>query len=211
MTAYCERIARAYSKNPPTLPKPPQKMRLLDRVKVKQIPERPPPLPPLVPNIVSMGYPSLPMPGENGVKQHCKIMDMKIMDENMDVDYVDGKKERPKWTGIEDIILAYSEYSKGMKSFRFNTKPLNVCPLIVIQSFIFFFFFLLISEKALEKKILMSETSKLVAQSNNLRSETIHLERRIYELLSARTALDSERRMLSEKIERINALVRNLR
>lgn len=68
-----------------------------------------------------------------------------------------------------------------------------------------------VSEKAMEKKILTSETSKLVAQSNNLRSETIHLERRIYELLSARTALDSERRMLSEKIERINALVRNLR
>lgn len=89
--------------------------------------------------------------------------------------------------------------------------------LIFIRSFIFYYYyffflsFLLISEKALEKKILTSETSKLMAQSNNLRSETIHLERRIYELLSARTALDSERRMLSEKIERINALVRNLR
>lgn len=177
VTAYCERIAKAYSKNPPTLPKPPQKMRLLDRVKVKQVPERPPPLPPLVPNIVSMGYPALPMPGENGVKQHCKIVDIKIVDDNVD-DHVGGKNERPKWTGIEDIMLAYSEYSK---------------------------------EKAMEKKILTSETSKLVAQSNNLRSETIHLERRIYELLSARTALDSERRMLSEKIERINALVRNLR
>lgn len=116
-------------------------MRLLDRVKVKQIPERPPPLPPLVPNIVSMGYPSLPMPGENGVKQHCKIMDMKIMDENMDVDYVDGKKERPKWTGIEDIILAYSEYSKGMKSFRFNRKPLNVKPIDCYTIFYFFLFF----------------------------------------------------------------------
>lgn len=211
MTAYCERIARAYSKNPPTLPKPPQKMRLLDRVKVKQVPERPPPLPPLVPNIVSMGYPSLPMPGENGVKQHCKIMDMKIMDENVDVDYVDGKRERSKWTGIEDILFAYSEYSKGMRFHftRFIEIPSINC---VIPFFIFFFFSsLLVSEKALEKKILTSETSKLVAQSNNLRSETIHLERRIYELLSARTVLDSERRMLSEKIERINALVRNLR
>lgn len=212
MTAYCERIARAYSKNPPALPKPPQKMRLLDRVKVKQIPERPPPLPPLVPNIVSMGYPSLPMPGENGVKQHCKIMDMKIMDENMDVDYVDGKKERPKWTGIEDIIFAYSEYSKGMKSFHSFYRKLSInCCTIFYFYFFFSFSLLLVSEKALEKKILTSETSKLVAQSNNLRSETIHLERRIYELLSARTALDSERRMLSEKIERINALVRNLR
>jgi len=50
-----------------------------------------------------------------------------------------------------------------------------------------------------------------MTQSNNLRSETAQLERKIYELLSARTALDSERRMLSDKIERINALVRNLR
>lgn len=115
VTAYCERIAKVYSKNPPTLPKPPQKMRLLDRVKVKQVPERPPPLPPLVPNIVSMGYPALPMPGENGVKQHCKIVDIKIVDENVD-DHVGGKNERPKWTGIEDIMLAYSEYSKGTKA-----------------------------------------------------------------------------------------------
>lgn len=113
VTAYCERIAKAYSKNPPTLPKPPQKMRLLDRVKVKQVPERPPPLPPLVPNIVSVGYPALPMPGENGVKQHCKIVDIKIVDDNVVDDHVGGKNERPKWTGIEDIVLAYSEYSKG--------------------------------------------------------------------------------------------------
>lgn len=210
VTAYCERIAKAYSKNPPTLPKPPQKMRLLDRVKVKQVPERPPPLPPLVPNIVSMGYPALPMPGENGVKQHCKIVDIKIVDDNVD-DHVGGKNERPKWTGIEDIMLAYSEYSKGTTRtssrhfyfvFRINRDVFIPSVPRLFSS---------VSEKAMEKKILTSETSKLVAQSNNLRSETIHLERRIYELLSARTALDSERRMLSEKIERINALVRNLR
>lgn len=210
VTAYCERIAKAYSKNPPTLPKPPQKMRLLDRVKVKQVPERPPPLPPLVPNIVSMGYPALPMPGENGVKQHCKIVDIKIVDDNVD-DHVGGKNERPKWTGIEDIMLAYSEYSKGTTRtssrhfyfvFRINRDVFIPSVSRLFSS---------VSEKAMEKKILTSETSKLVAQSNNLRSETIHLERRIYELLSARTALDSERRMLSEKIERINALVRNLR
>ncbi|XP_076238992.1 MAP7 domain-containing protein plexus isoform X2 [Calliopsis andreniformis] len=176
VTAYCERIAKVYSKNPPTLPKPPQKMRLLDRVKVKHVPERPPPLPPLVPNIVPMCYPALPMPGENGVKQHCKVVDIKIMDDSDEI--VGGKKDKPKWNGIEDIMLAYREYSK---------------------------------DKALEKKILTSETSRLVIQSNNLRSETIQLERRIYELLSAKTALDSERRVLSEKIERINALVRNLR
>ncbi|XP_053980635.1 uncharacterized protein LOC128877388 [Hylaeus volcanicus] len=177
VTAYCERIAKIYSNNPPSLPKPPQKMRLLDKVKVKHVPERPPPLPPLVPNIVSMCYPALPMPGENGVKQHCKVVDIKIVDDNAD-ENVGEKRERPKWAGIEDIMFAYREYSK---------------------------------EKTLEKKILTSETSRLVAQSNNLRSETIHLERRMYELLSARTALDSERRVLGEKIERINALVRNLR
>lgn len=176
VTAYCERIAKAYSMNPPALPKPPQKMRLLDRVKVKHVPERPPPLPPLVPNIVPMCYPVLPVPGENGVKQHCKVVDVKIIDD--DDENVAGKRARPKWNGIEDILLAYREYSK---------------------------------EKTLEKRILTSETSRLAAQSNGLRSETIQLERRIYELLSAKTALDSERRVLGEKIERINALVRNLR
>lgn len=54
------------------------------------------------------------MPGENGMKQHCQIVDIKIMDENAD-DRVVGKRERPKWTGIEDIMLAYSEYSKGTR------------------------------------------------------------------------------------------------
>lgn len=173
VTAYCERIAKVYSRNPPALPKPPQKMRLLDRVKVKHIPERPPPLPPLVPNIVSMYYPTLPMPGENGVKQHCKTIDI-----SESADEMSEKREKPRWTGIVDVMFAYSEYLK---------------------------------EKTLERKILTSETSKLMTQSNNLRSETAQLERKIYELLSARTALDSERRMLSDKIERINALVRNLR
>lgn len=122
VTAYCERIAKVYSKSPPALPKPPQKMRLLDRVKVKHVPERPPPLPPLVPNIVSMRYPALPMPGENGVKQHCKVVDIKIVDDSVD-ENVGGKKERPKWSGIEDIMLMYREYSKGtayslLSSFR---------------------------------------------------------------------------------------------
>lgn len=111
VTAYCERIAKAYSKNPPALPKGAQKMRLLDKVKVKHIPERPRPLPPLVPNIVSMGYPSLPIPGENGVKQHYKGLDIKI-DDNAD-DHISGRRDKPKWTGIEDIMLAYREYAKG--------------------------------------------------------------------------------------------------
>ncbi|KAL0125325.1 hypothetical protein PUN28_004453 [Cardiocondyla obscurior] len=173
VTAYCERIAKVYSRNPPALPKPPQKMRLLDRVKVKHIPERPPPLPPLVPNIVSMYYPTLPMPGENGVKQHCKTIDI-----SESADEMSEKREKPRWTGIVDIMFAYSEYLK---------------------------------DKTLERKILTSETSKLMTQFNGLRSETAQLERKIYELLSAKTALDSERRMLGDKIERINALVRNLR
>ncbi|XP_024871852.1 uncharacterized protein LOC112454592 isoform X1 [Temnothorax curvispinosus] len=170
VTAYCERIAKVYSRNPPALPKPAQKMRLLDRVKVKHTPERPPPLPPLGPKY----YSTLPMPGENGVKQHCKAIDS-------DIDIVDEmseKREKPRWTGIVDVMFAYSEYLK---------------------------------EKTLERKILTSEKSKLMTQSDNLRSETAQLDRKLYELLSARTALDSERRILSEKIERINALVRKLR
>lgn len=68
-----------------------------------------------------------------------------------------------------------------------------------------------ISEKSVEKKILTSQMSKLAAQSNCLRSEAMSLERTRYELASTRTALDAEKRMLSEKIERINALVKNLR
>lgn len=180
VTAYCERMAKVYSRNPPKAPKPP-KMRLLGKLKVKQLPERPPPMPPLVQNIVSMDFSSLsPMPGENGVKQQqrCKLLDIKILDEDVALTVSDGRKETSKWTSIEDIMLAYREYSK---------------------------------EKALEKKILMCETSKLVARSNNLRTETLQLERRIYDLLSAKSALDLERRVLSEKIERITALVKHLR
>lgn len=109
VTVYCERIAKVYSKDPPPLPKPPQKMRLLDKVKVKHVPERPPPLPPLVPNIVSMYYPTFPMPGENGVKQYSKVID--VCD---NTDEQSEKKEKPRWNGIEDIMLAYREYSKGI-------------------------------------------------------------------------------------------------
>lgn len=211
VTAYCERIAKVYSNNPPPLPKPPQKMRLLDKVKVKHVPERPPPLPPLVPNIVTMCYPGLPMPGDNGVKQHCKVVDIKIVDDNADENV--GKRDRPRWTGIEDIMLAYREYSKGTERLGgfFNSFLIVPRGCSSVVRFFFYRCLSMVSDKALEKKILSSETSRLIAQSNNLRSETIQLERRVYELLSARTALDSERRVLGEKIERINALVRNLR
>lgn len=108
VTAYCDRIAKVYSNNPPSAPKPPQRMRLLDKIKVKHIPERPRPLPPLVSNIVSQYYPILPMPGENGVK-HYKFQEI-----NEDVDDTASDiSDRPKWSGIEDVIQAYKEYQKG--------------------------------------------------------------------------------------------------
>ena len=110
VTAYCDRIAKIYSSNPPAAPKPPQRMRLLDKIKVKHIPERPPPLPPLVPNIISMYYPVLPMPGENGVKQNYKTTE--IIDEADDA--ASDKSDRHKWSGIEDVIHAYREYHKGI-------------------------------------------------------------------------------------------------
>lgn len=145
------------------------------------------------------------MPGENGMKQHCKVVDVKIVDDNGD-ENIAGKKERPKWAGIEEMMLAYREYSKGTSDARVSMScrvgPFSYSDIPLS---------LVVADKALEKKVLTSETSRLVAHSNNLRSETMQLERRMYELLSARTALDSERRVLCEKIERINALVRNLR
>lgn len=174
VTAYCDRIAKVYSNNPPSAPKPPQRMRLLDKIKVKHIPERPPPLPPLVPNIVSAYYPILPLPGENGVK-HYKYSE--INDDAEETGNNDNS-DKPKWNGIEDIVQAYRDYQK---------------------------------EKTMEKKVLTVQTSKLVGQTNSLRSEALQLERRWYELVDLRSSLDSEKRVLSQKIERINALVRALR
>lgn len=117
VTAYCEKIAKVYSRNPPALPKPPQKMRLLDKVKVKHIPERPPPLPPLVPNIIPNIVPMYyPMPGENGVKQYYKTTDINEstdINENTETDEISEKIEKPRWTGIVDVMFAYSEYLKG--------------------------------------------------------------------------------------------------
>ncbi|KYN10191.1 Genetic suppressor element 1 [Trachymyrmex cornetzi] len=173
VTAYCENRAKVYSRNPPALPKP-QKMRLLDKVKAKHIPERPSPLPPLV-------------PGENGVKQYYKTTDINEstdINENIDInkntntDEISEKIKKPRWTGIVDVMFAYSEYLK---------------------------------EKSLERKILTSETSKLKTQSNNLCSDIALLEQKMYDLLCAKTTLDSEKQKLSDKIERIKALVRNLR
>lgn len=69
----------------------------------------------------------------------------------------------------------------------------------------------LVIEKTLERKVLAAQTAKLAARSNNLRSEAIQLEKRRYDLLSNCSALETERRGLSEKIERINALLRTLR
>lgn len=116
VTAYCERIAKVYSRNPPAVPKSPQKKRLLDKVnKAKQSPERPSPLPPLVPNLVSMYCPTLPMPGENGVKQHCKTIDI-----SESSDETNEKREKPRWTGIVDVMFAYSEYMKGKLSICYK-------------------------------------------------------------------------------------------
>uniref|UniRef100_A0A0C9PVX0 GSE1_0 protein n=1 Tax=Fopius arisanus TaxID=64838 RepID=A0A0C9PVX0_9HYME len=173
VTAYCERVAKVYSKTPPASPRPLQKMRLLDRIKVKSIPERPPPLPPLVPNIQSTYHPAMPVRGENGIKQPRKLIDIH---ENCDED--DETNHKVTWSSIEDIMIAYNEYSKG---------------------------------KSLERRILKNHMSKLISQSNTLRSEAIQLERVRYDLLAARQALDNERRHISDKIERVNALVRNLR
>ncbi|XP_033226484.1 uncharacterized protein LOC117178991 isoform X2 [Belonocnema kinseyi] len=181
VTAYCDRIAKVYSINPPSAPKPPQRMRLLDKVKVKHISLRPPPLPPLVSNILQPKYfPGLPMPGENGVKQHYKITEISDdHDDDGDADEVASvKSDKTRWSGIEDVIHRYRDYQK---------------------------------EKAMEKKIMMAQTSKLAAQTNSLRSEALQLERRWYELVDMRSALDSEKRVLTQKIERINALVRALR
>lgn len=85
-------------------------MRLLDRVKSKHIPERALPLPPLVPNITSSTFYSvLPIPGENGIKQRCKIAEISKTGDDIDGD----ERDRSKWKGIEDIMFAYVEYSKG--------------------------------------------------------------------------------------------------
>ena len=91
-------------------------MRLLDKIKVKHIPVRPPPLPPLVSGIVPPKYyPVLPIPGENGVKQHYKITEI-----NDDADEVASNKgDSTRWTGIEDVIHVYREYQKGILMSHF--------------------------------------------------------------------------------------------
>lgn len=48
------------------------------------------------------------MPGENGVKQHYKTVDI-----SENTEEVSEKKGKSKWTGIEDIMYAYKEYLKG--------------------------------------------------------------------------------------------------
>lgn len=112
VTAYCDRLAKVYSKAPPASPKPVHKMRLLDRIKVKSMSEKPPPLPPLVPNILSTYYPPSPAPGDNGIKQPCKIMDTQ---ESCDAQQ--ETRSRVAWSNIEDIMVAYNEYSKGNYGF----------------------------------------------------------------------------------------------
>lgn len=52
------------------------------------------------------------MPGENGLRQQAKLLDIR---ENGDESNSE-KIEKPRWGGIEDIMIAYSEYSKGKQS-----------------------------------------------------------------------------------------------
>jgi len=49
------------------------------------------------------------MPGENGVKQHCKAIDIS----ETSADEVYEKRDKPRWTGIEDVMFTYKEYLKG--------------------------------------------------------------------------------------------------
>ncbi|XP_008545520.1 uncharacterized protein LOC103569795 [Microplitis demolitor] len=166
VTVYCDRIAQEYEKNPP---RPPQKMRLLDRVKVKP-PSGRTLLAPL-PGLFSGYYSAVPAPLENGVSQQYKFTSS-----HRDEDSEENKKVT--WTNIEDIMVAYHQYSK---------------------------------EKSTERKVLTDQMSKMIARANILRSEAIHLERVRYELLATKSSLESERRSISDQIERINTLVRSLR
>lgn len=50
------------------------------------------------------------MPGENGVKPHCKVID--ISDDYEEAEESDDGK--PQWKGIEDVLIAYREYIKGL-------------------------------------------------------------------------------------------------
>lgn len=112
MTAYCEKVAKAYSKNPPKQPKLFSKMKLLKRLKPPTLQEfRPRPLPPLISNMVPAYYSAsiLPIPGENGMKQYCKIAEVNNYEDHPQRQ----ENEKPKWTGLEDILIAYKEYSKG--------------------------------------------------------------------------------------------------
>ncbi|KAK0088030.1 hypothetical protein PV325_013435 [Microctonus aethiopoides] len=176
VTVYCDRIAKAYSKEPPTLPKPPQKMRLLDKIKIKSSPGRAPFLPPLIPNIFSNYYPALLSLNENGIKQQSKVNNLH---ENGDYDdNNDSNSDKITWSSVEDVMIAFQKYSK---------------------------------EKSIEREILSGQMSKLITRANVLRAEAINYERMRYELIIARSSLESERRVVTDKIERINALVRNLR
>lgn len=76
---------------------------------------RPPPLPPLVSNILQPKYfPVLPMPGENSVKQHYKITEINDDDDGDDDEVASDKSEKIRWSGIEDVIHRYRDYQKGI-------------------------------------------------------------------------------------------------
>ncbi|CAD6208400.1 GSCOCG00003408001-RA-CDS [Cotesia congregata] len=113
VTVYCDRIAQEYEKNPP---KAPQKMRLLDRVKVKPPSGRAPLLPPL-PGLFSAYYPAVPVPIENGVNQLYQFpMKQRTWAEEENEESEETKKAI--WTNIEDIMTAYYQYSKDKSTER---------------------------------------------------------------------------------------------
>lgn len=65
VTAYCDRMARAYSNNPPLLPQQSLKKRLLENKSKTSVSSQ------SLPRVISIEkcFPPLPLPGENGVKQ----------------------------------------------------------------------------------------------------------------------------------------------
>lgn len=112
VTVYCERLANVYSKNPPSAPKPTQKLSLLKSLKTKSnfLERRVPPLPPLVPKILSTCYPlpALSMSMENGIKQHSE--EMEVSNDKFLNEYRD---DQPRWIGLENFLLTCKEYFEG--------------------------------------------------------------------------------------------------
>ena len=111
VTMYCEKLEKLYAKNPPVRPKNPQKFSMMKRLKVPNPTEYQ--RRPLISNIVPAYFPisMLPISGENGVKQYYNLTN--VNNYNTDINVNHQSETKPKWTGIEDILTAYQEYTKG--------------------------------------------------------------------------------------------------